>query len=378
MLDLMPRAAAVLARPARRDAAGLLEAVLADPGTVAACAVARLGLDSGALVAAAGQAQRAPGRGAGDGLEWDRDRWARRAEDEALRRGHGYIGTEHLLLGLLHAEPVAGALAASGSSARALRGQVHRTLCDASPTYGWADPLRGVPVTADTRFRAGSVTKLATTLLMLRLRDHGMIDLDEPATAKLHSVRLCDRNGAPSSATVRQLLTHTSGLPRGSGLRHYAGQVPPAGELFAAGIRADRPAGQWSYSNLGFVALGALAADLLGTPFGECPRCRRPGRRRGQRAAAFGGIGRRDAGAVCPVRTGYLAGSRGADRVPRPGAAGRARRNLPRIRRRGLRLPGNRGKRRASRQHQHGPASGSAAHVPACRLPFPYAVSCHP
>jgi hypothetical protein len=198
MLDLMPRAAAVLARGAGRDAAGLLEAVLADPGTVAACAVARLGLDSGALVAAAGEAQRAPGRGAGDGLAWDRDWWVRRAEDEARRRGHGYIGTEHLLLGLLHADAVAGALAASGSSARALRGQVHRTLCDASPggewqaggpgraldeaapashpalaaiaaeepvtgmswaaagagqavrtaTYGWADPVRGVPVTS--------------------------------------------------------------------------------------------------------------------------------------------------------------------------------------------------------------------------------------
>jgi CubicO group peptidase (beta-lactamase class C family) len=320
MLDLMPRAAAALARGAGRDAAGLLEAVLADPGTVAACAVARLGLDGRALVAAAGEAQRAPGRGAGDGLEWDRDWWVRRAEDEALRRGHGYIGTEHLLLGLLHADAVTGALAASGSSARALRGQVHRMLCDASPggewqaagpgraldeaaaashpalaaiaaeepvvgmswaaagagqavrtaTYGWADPVRGVPVAADTRFRAGSVTKIATTLLTLRLRDHGLIDLDEPATAKLHSVRLCDRDGAPSPATVRQLLTHTSGLPRGSGLRHYTGQVPPAGELFAAGIRADRPAGQWSYSNLGFVTLGALAADLLGTPFGEC------------------------------------------------------------------------------------------------------------
>lgn len=42
--------------------------------------------------------------------------------------------------------------------------------------------------------------------------------------------------------------------------------------LFAAGIRADGPGGRWAYSNLGFVALGALAADLLGVPFGECLR----------------------------------------------------------------------------------------------------------
>jgi CubicO group peptidase (beta-lactamase class C family) len=307
MLDLMPRAAAALGR---LDAASPLEAVLADRDAVAARAVARLGLDARALVAAAGETDQ----------ELDRLWWMRCASDEAQRRRHGYIGTEHLLLGLLHAEPVAGALTALGSSGRALRGQVHRILCDGSPggewqaadpgrppdepmpaphsalaaiaaeepvaglswaetgkgqlirtaTYGWADPLRGVPVTADTRFRAGSVTKIATALLMLRLRDRGLVDLDEPASEKLRSVRLLDRDGAASTATVRQLLTHTAGLPRGSGLRHYAGPVPAPAELFASGIRADRPAGQWSYSNLGFVALGALAADLLGTPFGEC------------------------------------------------------------------------------------------------------------
>lgn len=324
MLNLMPRAAAAVTRPARRDAAGLLEAVLADRETVAARAVARLGLDPRALPEAARRAQCAPGQAVRGGRDWDRDRdwWVGHAEDEALRRGHGYIGTEHLLLGLLRAEPVAGALAALGSSARALRGQVHRTLCDASPggewraagpgralgepvpashpalaaiaaeepvvgmswaaagegqavrtaAYGWADLLCGVPVTADTRFRAGSVTKIATALLVLRLRDHGMVDLDEPAMAKLHSVRLCDRDGAPSPATVRQLLTHTAGLPRGSGLRHYTGPVPATGELLAEGIRADRPPGRWSYSNLSFVALAALAADLLGAPFGQCLR----------------------------------------------------------------------------------------------------------
>jgi CubicO group peptidase (beta-lactamase class C family) len=331
MLELMPRAVAALDRLGRPDAVGRLGAVLADRDAAAARAVARLGLDAEALVAAA---ERVSGE---DGPEQDRDRWVRRAEDEARRRGHGYIGTEHLLLGLLDAEPVAGALAALGSSARALRGQVHRTLCDASPggewqaagpgrplgepalashpalaapalaapalaapalaalaaiaaeepvtgmswaeaeagqvtrtaVYGWADPVRGMRVASDTRFRVGSVTKIATALLVLRLRDRGLVDLDEPARGKLRSVRLLDRDGGSSLVTVRQLLTHTSGLPRGSGLRHYAGPVPA---LFAAGIRADGPAGRWAYSNLGFVALGALAADLLGVPFGECLR----------------------------------------------------------------------------------------------------------
>jgi len=40
-----------------------------------------------------------------------------------------------------------------------------------------------------------AVTKIATALLMLRLRDRGLVDLDEPATGKLHSVRLLDHDG---------------------------------------------------------------------------------------------------------------------------------------------------------------------------------------
>lgn len=319
MVYLMPPAAAAIGRLAGPDPVGLLEAVLADHDTVAARAVARLGLDTTALLEAARRAQRAPGQALRQETEPDTD-WLRHAENEARRRGHGYIGTEHLLLGLLHAEPVAGALAGLGSSARALRGQVRRVLLDASPggewqaagpgqaldepapashpalaaiaaeepvvgmswaaagqdravgtaTYGWADSLRGVPVAANTRFRVGSVTKVATTLLILRLRDRGMVDLDEPAAAKLHSLRLLDPDGAPSPATVRQLLTHTAGLPYGAGLRHYAGPVPAARTLFHDGIRAERPAGHWQYSNLGFVVLAALAADLLGAPFGAC------------------------------------------------------------------------------------------------------------
>src|SRR5690242_18800824 len=51
---------------------------------------------------------------------------------------------------------------------------------------------------------------------------------------------------------------------------------------------------------------------------------------------------------------------RSADRVPRPGAPGRARRNLSRVRRGRLRLSGNHAERRHPREHQHGPAERPA------------------
>ena len=295
MLDLMPRAAAALTRPARRTAADLLAAVLADGDTVAARAVLRLGLDVRALVTATGQAGPAPAQSGRGGMEWDRDWWVSRAQDEALRRGHGYIGTEHLLLGLLHAGPVAGALAGLGSSARAVRGQVWRTLSDDSPggewladgpgravgdpsapahpvlaaiaaeepvvgmswaasgygravrtaAYGWADPLRGVPVAADTRFRVGSVTKIATALLMLRLRDHGMVDLDEPAAAKLCS-STTGRCGWPGTAEPSPASTQRPSHARKPGKAPHSLRTPTRACLPASSARHcwQAPAGR--------------------------------------------------------------------------------------------------------------------------------------
>jgi CubicO group peptidase (beta-lactamase class C family) len=325
VLDVLPRAAGALDRPVAWHAADLFDAVLTDPDAVAWRALTGLGLDESALVAAIRAAEDATGAAGDAAGTLSRDWWLGAAEWEARRREQEYVGTEHLLLGLLRLEPVAAALAGAGSSAQAVRGQVWRILYDASPggklraagpggvfatavppaypalaaltaeepivgaslvvtggaegdaraTYGWADLARRVPVTADTRFAACSVTTVGTALLVLRLRDRGLVDLDEPAMAKLRSVRLLDTEGAPSAATVRQLLTHTAGLPSGAGIRAHEGPSSPGpalGELFEEGIRAERPAGQWSYSNLGFAALGALAADLLGKPYVECLR----------------------------------------------------------------------------------------------------------
>ena len=329
MLTVLPRAARALDRPGTWRAADMFDAVLADADAVAWRALNRLRLDPGALVVAIQAAQdAAPEDSAGNpGGTLGRDWWLDGGEREARRREQEYVGTEHLLLALLRLEPVAAALAGAGSSAQAVRGQLWRILYDAAPgaklraagpgglfatavppahpalaaltaeepivgasfavtgggetggagageraTYGWADLPGRVPVTAETRFGAASVTKVATALLVLRLRDRGLLDLDEPAMAKLRSVRLLDTDGAPSTVTIRQLLTHTAGLPWGAGIRHYDGPGPALGELFRDGIRAERPAGEWSYSNLGFAALGALAADLLGKPYDECLR----------------------------------------------------------------------------------------------------------
>jgi CubicO group peptidase (beta-lactamase class C family) len=69
------------------------------------------------------------------------------------------------------------------------------------------DPL---PVTAQTLFRWGSITKTVTCLAVLRLVERGLLGLDEPVRAYLPDLRLADE-AAARSLTVRHLLTHSGG-----------------------------------------------------------------------------------------------------------------------------------------------------------------------
>lgn len=97
--------------------------------------------------------------------------------------------------------------------------------------YGTADLETGAPVTADTAFQTASASKIFTGVLLMRLSERGVIDLDEPITDILHE--------APTSwkgVTLRRLATHSSGLPEGLGLP----QTATSAEIAAAAM--TRPA----------------------------------------------------------------------------------------------------------------------------------------
>ena len=74
--------------------------------------------------------------------------------------------------------------------------------------YGWATPRWQIPNTVDTRFDTASITKLFTSVAVLQQVGAGRLDLD----ASIH--RYVDLSGTTISTavTLRQLLTHTSGI----------------------------------------------------------------------------------------------------------------------------------------------------------------------
>ncbi len=76
---------------------------------------------------------------------------------------------------------------------------------------GFADAVEEVPVTADTLFQIGSITKVFTATLVCKLHEEGLVDLDAPVSRYMPDLRI---QGArpPETMTVRTLLDYSSGV----------------------------------------------------------------------------------------------------------------------------------------------------------------------
>ncbi|RMN71623.1 s C beta-lactamase [Pseudomonas syringae] len=80
---------------------------------------------------------------------------------------------------------------------------------------GWADREQQIPVTRSTRFRLASLTKLLTSVAVLRLCERGVLDLHASVTHWLPAFRPRLANGREPLITLQHLLSHTSGLSYG-------------------------------------------------------------------------------------------------------------------------------------------------------------------
>ncbi|WP_122663432.1 serine hydrolase domain-containing protein [Pseudomonas viridiflava] len=83
---------------------------------------------------------------------------------------------------------------------------------------GWADREAEIAVTREHRFRLASLTKLITSVCVLRLQEHGMLRLNDAVTRWLPDFVPRLVNGVAPIITLRHLLSHTSGLAYGFGL----------------------------------------------------------------------------------------------------------------------------------------------------------------
>src|SRR5262249_19665577 len=77
--------------------------------------------------------------------------------------------------------------------------------------YGFASIETEQPVKPETLFQVGSISKVYTATLIMRLVDEGKLALDEPVITYLPDLKLADAQ-ARETITLRHLLSHTSGL----------------------------------------------------------------------------------------------------------------------------------------------------------------------
>lgn len=126
----------------------------------------------------------------------------------------------------------------------------------------------GVETTPDSIFQIGSNTKVITATMVMQLVDAGEVELDSPVRKYLRDFELDDPTAA-GEITVRQLLTHTSGI-QGDYFKGF-GRGDDAIEHYVASLAGidlvHRPGEMWSYCNSGFVTLGRLAEVVTGLPY---------------------------------------------------------------------------------------------------------------
>jgi CubicO group peptidase (beta-lactamase class C family) len=122
-----------------------------------------------------------------------------------------------------------------------------------------------LPVSDETLFQIGSITKTFTATAMMRLVEEGVLDLAAKVRAYLPEFRVED-DTASREATVRQLLTHEGGWA--GDFFHSTGAGDDAIARYVADM-ADLPqiapiGTQWSYNNAGFSVAGCIIEVIAG------------------------------------------------------------------------------------------------------------------
>jgi dipeptidyl aminopeptidase/acylaminoacyl peptidase/CubicO group peptidase (beta-lactamase class C family) len=144
-----------------------------------------------------------------------------------------------------------------------------------SKGYGLRDVERQLPVTPQTIFAIGSISKSFTVTGLATLADEGKLDWDKPVRGYVHDFQLHDKI-ATEQMTTRDLVTHRSGLPRHDFV-WYGNSNLSRKDLFGR-LRHLEPNKEfrstWQYQNLMYMTAGIVAEQLSSQPWEEFTRRR--------------------------------------------------------------------------------------------------------
>jgi CubicO group peptidase (beta-lactamase class C family) len=135
--------------------------------------------------------------------------------------------------------------------------------------FGYADIKNKVPVTPDTKFRIGSVTKQFTAAAIMKLQENGLLSVSDKLSKFIPDFPRGDE------VTIHQLLTHTSGIHSYTEKDDFLGKVTTtiSPDSLVNLIKKDpydfNPGEQWRYDNSGYFLLGYIISKVSGKSYAQ-------------------------------------------------------------------------------------------------------------
>ena len=187
--------------------------------------------------------------------------------------------------------------------------------------HGMADVASQTPITERTIFRIASITKTFTAIAVMQLSEQGLVDIDAAVNRYLRGFRLVPKRPDHREPTLRDLLTHTSGIPEmvrpSRALRYIYGEsygladtVPSLPDYYRGALKlVSEPGAVFRYTDHNFAVVGQVVEDVSGERLDRYLRAR-----------VFEPLGMTDSELVrsdavkARLATGYVLGRRG----PRP------------------------------------------------------------
>ncbi|MSU34366.1 MAG: class A beta-lactamase-related serine hydrolase [Pedosphaera sp.] len=136
-----------------------------------------------------------------------------------------------------------------------------------SKGFGFADVQAKLPMTATTKFRVASNSKLFAAIAIMQLREDGKVGLDDPVVKHLPWFKAKPAGDDDGPITIEQLLSHSSGLQREAGDHWSSFQFPTREEiqrLYSDRQAAFAPSVRWKYSNLAYAIAGLVVEQASG------------------------------------------------------------------------------------------------------------------
>ncbi len=135
--------------------------------------------------------------------------------------------------------------------------------------YGHASLEHQVPVTPESKFRIGSITKQFTAAAILRLQEQGKLSVNDPLS------KFFPDFPKGNEVKLHHLLTHTSGIHSYTSRSDFLQTVtsPVKVDDLIQTIRSDpfdfEPGAKWSYCNSGYFLLGAIVEKVSGQSYAD-------------------------------------------------------------------------------------------------------------